>query len=167
MRATLYVTGAVLELGGILLVAWPDLLPYAGLVSRWLRAAMRRVADRPRRLLRRRRDVVVQVGAATATASAGSVSVVVSPNPDATLEERVEYLLRREQEAQAKLNTHDERIRAIEKHVPKRLDELRTETEEHVAGELSAAESRYRPLRFVGALLLAAGLGLTTSGNFI
>jgi hypothetical protein len=167
MRVTLYVTGAVLELGGILLVAWPDLLPYAARASQALRVAAERIGDRLRRLLRRPRHQVVHMGAADAVAIANSISVVVSPNPDATLEERVEYLLRREEEAQAKLNAHDERLRAIEKHVPERLDELRAETQEHVASELSAAESRYRPLRFVGALLLAVGLGLTTAGNFL
>jgi hypothetical protein len=167
MRATLYITGAVLELGGILLVAAPDLLPYAERVSGWLRVETRRAVGRIRLALGRPRTQVIEVGGIASTSAVGNISLLVSPNPDATLEERVEYLLRREQEAQTKLNAHDERLRAIEEQLPRRLDELRAETEEHVATELSAAESRYRPLRFVGALLLAAGLGLTTAGNFL
>ena len=167
MRATLYVTGAALELVGILLIAWPDLLPYAERVSRWLRVVMRWLAERLRRLFRRRRDVVVNVGAADALAIAGSISVVVSPNPDATLEERVEYLLRREQEAQAKLNAHDERIGAMEEHVPRRLDEHRAAAEEHVESEIIAAESRYRSLRSVGVVALIAGLVMATWANFL
>jgi hypothetical protein len=167
MRATFYVTGAVLELGGILLVAWPDFLPYAARASRALHALAERLGDRLRRLLRRPRHKVVHVGAGGAVAATGSISGVVSVSNQGSLEDRVEFLLRREEATQQKLNAHDERLRAIEENVPERLDELRAETEEHVANELSAAESRYRPLRFVGALLLAAGLGLTTAGNFV
>jgi len=93
--------------------------------------------------------------------------MIVSPNPDATLEEGVAYLLRRGREAQVRLNEHDERLRAMEEHVPRRLDELRAETEEHVSKEITAAEWRYRPLRFVGALALACGLALATTANFL
>jgi hypothetical protein len=111
--------------------------------------------------------VYVDSGTGTITLTGSAAELVVSAAPDTPVEEKVEYLLRREREAQERLNAHDERLCAIEEHLPKRLDELRAETEEHVAGELSAAESRYRPLRFVGALLLAAGLALTAAGNFV
>jgi hypothetical protein len=167
VRITFYIAGAVLELGGIMLVGWPDVLPYAARVSRWLRSTTRRLVDPLRRALGLRRGHVVQV------ASAGGVTVggfpasgIVSLTPDATLEEQVAYLLRREQEAQVKLNALDDRLRGMEDRVPKRLDALRAETEQHVADEISAAESRYRPLRFVGALALALGLALTTIANF-
>lgn len=93
----------------------------------------------------------------TLTLSAGSPTVVVSPSADASLEDRVDYLIRREQESRTRLDSLDRRLGAIEEDVPERIEDLRVETREHVAGELSAAESRYRPLRFVGALLLAAG----------
>jgi len=82
------------------------------------------------------------------------------------LEDRVEFLLRREQATQQRLNAHDERMRAMEENVPRRLDELRAATEEHVASAITASESEYRSLRFLGVLLLAAGLVLTTAGNF-
>jgi hypothetical protein len=96
-----------------------------------------------------------------------SGSAVVSISPAATLEERVDFLLRREEAAQVKLNAHDERLGAIEGSLPKQLDELRAEAERHVSEEISAADWQYRPLRFVGALALTLGLVLTTTANFL
>lgn len=169
MRGALYVTGAILELGGILLVAWPDFSPYGARASLWLHAQAARLDARLwlRRLFRRPRRHVIHAEPGTLTLGAGSPTVVVSPSAEASLEDRVEYLIRREQETRTKLDSLDQRLGAIEEDVPERIEDLRVETREHVAGALSAAEARYRPLRFVGALLLAAGLGLTTAGNFV
>jgi flagellar motility protein MotE (MotC chaperone) len=110
---------------------------------------------------------VIEVSGIASTSAVGNISLLVTPNPDAPLEERVQYLLRREQEAQKKLNEQDERLRAIEEQLPKRLDELRAETEEHVSKSITEAEWRHRPLRFVGALALLLGLVLTTWANFL
>lgn len=96
-----------------------------------------------------------------------SGSAAVSISPAASLEERVDFLLRREEAAQVKLNAHDERLRAIEDSLLRQLDELRAETERHVSQEISAAEWQYRPLRFVGVIALAFGLVLTTAANFL
>jgi hypothetical protein len=156
---TFYVAGAVLELGGILLLAWPDFSPYTEPVSRWL---VRLLAA----LGWRRAHVYVDAMTATMTLT-GSVSALVTMNPDATMEERVEYPPRREHEAQLRLNQHDERIRAMEEHVPSRLEELRAETKEHVSESLRVAELQYRVLRFVGAILLVLGLAFTTAANFL
>jgi hypothetical protein len=166
-RHSLYVAGAVLELVGILLVSAPDLLLYSERASQWFRTTTRPLADRLRRVIGRPRVHVVHAGVADEFAIAGSVSAVVSCNPNASLEERVEYLMRREQEAQARLNVHDDRLGAIEEQLPKRLDDLRAETQEHVSTSIIAAEWRYRPVRFIGAIALAVGLALTTAGKFV
>ena len=167
-KHALYIAGAVLELLGILLVSAPDLLPYSERASRWLRTTTRPLVDRLRRAIGRPRVHVVHVGGAGAIGlGGGSVSVVVSSNPEASLEERVEYLMRREQEAQARLNAHDERLGKVEEQLPKRLEELRAETQEHVSTSITAAEWKYRPVRFIGAIALTVGLALTTAGNFL
>lgn len=168
MRATFYIAGAVLELGGIVLVGWPDVLPYAERVSLSLRLATRRVMNRLRLALGRPRHYDIHAGAGSfhVTGSA-SASAVVSIGPDATLEEQVAYLLRREQEAQRNLNAHDKRLRAIEDSLPKQLDELRADTERHVSEEISAVAWQHRPLRFIGALALLIGLVLTTAASFL
>jgi hypothetical protein len=166
-RTALYVIGAVLELVGILLVAWPDLLPYGARSSRWVRRRTRRTVDQVRLVVGRPRAQVVHVAGIDSAQAFGSASVsaIVSVNEEASPDERVEYLLRREREAQERLNAHDDRLRSIEERVPKQLEELRAESEEHVAKELTSAEWQYRPLRFIGAVALAAGLALTTTAQ--
>jgi hypothetical protein len=164
LRVTLYVAGAVLELGGILLVGWPDVLPYGERASRWLRLTAERIG---RRTLGRPRAYAMHAEAGSVIATGASISGTVSVDPGASLEDRVNYLLRRDKAAQEKLGALDKRLRRMEEHVPKRFDELRAETEQHVADEINAAEWRYRPLRFVGALALGLGLALTTIANFL
>lgn len=166
-RHSLYVAGAVLEFLGILLVSAPDLLPYSERASQWLRTTTQPLVDRLRRLIHRPTAHTIGVSGIASASTVAGASIIVSPNAEATLEERVEYLLRREQEAQKKSNECEGRLRAIEEQLPKRLDELRAETREHVTTSITAAESQYRQFRFIGAVALAVGLLLTTAGNFI
>jgi hypothetical protein len=82
--------------------------------SRWLRSMTGRLARRLRRLVGRSRPQVVHLGVADEVNVADSLSVRLSIKPDASLEEQVAYLLRREQEAQTKLNAHNERLHTID-----------------------------------------------------
>jgi len=164
LRVTLYVSGALLELGGILLVGWPDVLPYGERASLWLRSTAERIV---RRALGRPRAYAMHAEAGGVIMTGASISGTVSVDPGASLEDRVNYLLRRDNATQEKVGVLDKRLRTMEENVPKRFDQLRAETERHVAGEISAAEWRYRPLRFVGALALGLGLALTTIANFL
>ena len=95
--------------------------------------------------------------------SAGLTTYV---DENASLEEKVEFLLRRDRDAQRIENDLGRRLRAIEEEAPRRLEELRAGMEQHVATTLEDAFGEYRPLRAFGAFLLAAGLGLVTAGNF-
>jgi hypothetical protein len=54
MKASLYIVGAVVELGGILLVASPDLVPGSLRFAAWARPRLRRLENRIRRLIRAR-----------------------------------------------------------------------------------------------------------------
>jgi hypothetical protein len=164
LRVTLYIAGAFLELGGILLVGWPDVLPYAERVSRRLRSIAERIV---RRTLGRPRAYAIHAEAGSVIMTGASLSGTVSVDPGASLEDRVNYLLRRDKAAQEKMGAFDKRLRTMEEDVPKRFDELCAETQQHVADEIRAAEWRYRPLRFVGALALGLGLALTTIANFL
>ncbi len=164
---TFVIAGAALQLVGIVAVGSPDIVPYRDRISQALGVAGRRVVDRVRLLLRRPRGQVIEVSGIGSASAVGGASLIVSVKADATMEERVEYLLRRDQEAQKKLNEHDGRLRAIEEQVPEQLDELRAETREHVSTSITAAERRYRPLKFAGAIALVVGLGLTTAATFL
>jgi hypothetical protein len=59
------------------------------------------------------------------------------------------------------------RLTAIEEGTPERLEELRRGMELHVAQAVEAAHREYLPLRILGALLLALGLGCVTVANFV
>jgi hypothetical protein len=82
-----------------------------------------------------------------------------------TIEERVAYLLRRDQDAQLRVNALEERLSSLEIWSRRRIAEVQQEMERHVAGELTAAEEKYRSLRVAGTVALLVGLictGLAT-----
>jgi hypothetical protein len=109
-------------------------------------------------------------GAAHLSASvegSASVSGIVSVDPAATPERRIEFLLRRAEETQREMNALTDRVASLERESSQRLDELRERMEAHVSTRLSAALAEYRPARAIGAIFLAFGLGLTTAASFI
>lgn len=154
LQGTFYVAGAAAELVGIALVASPDLVPGARRLSRWIAPWWRTLENRVRRLLRLRgRDVVVTVDVAGSLGLAGSVSAVTAVGEDATLERKVDFLLRRDQEAQKQANAQAERIATLERESEKKLAEVRGQMETHVSTELAAASSEYRRLATAGNFL--------------
>ena len=167
MKEALFALGAVFEFVGIILVGSPDFFPLADRVSRWLRTRYRRALDRVRRWIGRPRPQVIEVSGAGSIAMVGRASLVKSVSPEATLEERVASLVTRDQEAQRDMNEVRERIATPEQESSQRLDELRHKMEAHSARELAAAFERHRPIRVIGALALAIGLGLMTTANFV
>ena len=86
---------------------------------------------------------------------------------DAIMEEKVAFLLQRDQEAQHAMNALVRRVEDIETAIPRELEELRKGVEAHVASELTAALEAYRPLRVAGTLALAVGLICVTTANFV
>jgi len=167
-RATLYIVGAVLEVVGIILVASPDLVPGAVRLARWVRPRWRRVENRVRRILRLPPGGITYEDAATVGLNLSiSTAAEVGFNPEASLEDKVAFLLRRNSETQKEMNALSQRLDAIETEAPKRVDELRAELEAHIAHELTAAKEDYRAARIGGAMVLAVGLALTTTGNFV
>jgi len=162
----LFVSGGVFELVGIVLVGSPDFFPEAERASRWLRDRWTRFVDRLLVMLGRPRDRVVVVGVADAFDMSDHASVMKSADPNASLEEKVAFLLQRDQEAQRAANALSARLASTERESPKRLEELQGEMEQHVTDTLAAAHGLYLPLRLVGAGLLVVGLGCATAGNF-
>ena len=110
---------------------------------------------------------MINVGVADAAAAADSTSVIKSVSADATLEQQVGFLLQRELEAQRQVNALAQRVTDIEEGAPRRLGELRTELEAHVAHKLTQAQADFRAARILGAFALAVGLVLTTVASFI
>jgi hypothetical protein len=162
MATILLVIGSVFELGGIVALGFPDLLPGALLLSTWLGRQWRRAANRLRRLVGRKpQDVVVTAGAALGAGVALGATAIVSPGAT-TLEGKVEYLLRRDEDVQRRMTELTVRLGRLEAESPERLNELRQTMETHVARELSAALEAYRPLRVAGTIALVIGLACAT-----
>lgn len=168
MQIVLYSFGGLFELVGITLAAAPDLVPGARRFSRWAAPRWRRFENRIRRLLRLRpRTITASVGLAGEVNLAGSMDAIISVAPTATLDEKVEFLLRRDQERQRDANELRRRIEAIDRDATRRLADLRVIMEAQVEEALAAAATEYRAARVVGAIALAIGLCLSTWGNFI
>jgi ferritin-like protein len=111
---------------------------------------------------------IVHTGSATLTGK-GTMSAtgVVGIAEGASLDAKVEFLLRRSEEEQKAFGKLAQRVSAIEEDVPRRLAELRDEMTGHVATALAADAAEYRPLRIIGTVALAIGLGLATAGNLV
>jgi hypothetical protein len=167
-QKALYAAGAFVELLGIALVASPDLVPGARRLSRWIAPRSRRFENRLRSLVGLRPRTIGHTTEVTGTiASGASVSAVVSVDPGASLERKVDFLLRRAEEAQRAENALTERVASLERESRRRLDELRERMEAHVSTELGAALAEYRPARIIGTIFVATGLALATIANFI
>ena len=167
MTVALLVVGVVAEFVGIVCLGFPDFIPGATRLSRWLRGRSRRVENRLRRLVGLPlRPVVYQASIGGAITLGGSVSGVVGTSAT-TIEEKVEYLLRRDQDAQRQANELAERVGGLERETSRRLDEARQRMEAHVASELATAHEEYRPLRIVGTVALAIGLVCVTLATFL
>ena len=161
----LYVLGGIAELAGIVALGYPDLLPGARRISGWLRRQenrIRRYVGLPTR------PNVVNLGAAAGEFNiAGRAAALVVSRSEGTLEQNVDFLLRRDQDAQRRENEMAERIDQLEADSRQRVDDARREMEQHVAGELADAGDEYRELRVVGTGALVLGLVLVTVATFI
>jgi hypothetical protein len=136
------VVGALAELLGILAVAVPDLLPGARRLSAWLGRSARRSHNLLLRLIGRPpRAFALHASAGVYTVKGGSVTGVVGTSAT-TLEGKVEYLLRRDQDTQQMLADHAARLRRLEEESPRRLAELQRQMETHVEDELTSARAR-------------------------
>jgi hypothetical protein len=112
------------------------------------------------------KDKNVQLGVLDEINVAESVSLVKSTGAK-TLEEKVEFLVQRDQEAQRDVNELRDRLRGLERDTEAKLKGARGEMEDHVARALRAAHEAYLALRIVGVVALVIGLALVTAGNFV
>jgi hypothetical protein len=167
VKITFYIVGAVIELAGIVLVASPDLFPGAIRLAAWSRQRLRQVETRIRRLLRRKpRSIVHAVHASDSIQISGSASAVVSTGAR-TLEEKVEYLLRRDTEAQDHMNKLVDRVKSQEERLTRKIDTLRAYLEGHIDHRIAEVHRDYQTARFIGVAALVLGLGLSTAANLV
>jgi hypothetical protein len=164
----LLVIGAVAEFIGIVLLGFPDFLPGARRLSGWLRRTRWRVINPFRRLagLPPRRGIVY-AKSGTLAAGVGMRAAGMVSTSATTLEDKVEYLLRRDQNAQREANALAMRVGRLEAESSRRLAELRRQMEEHFDVKLTSALQEYRPLRIAGAVALSFGLVCVTATSLL
>jgi hypothetical protein len=92
---------------------------------------------------------------------------IVSVAADASLENKVAFLLRRDEQTQGRLDDLTEALQALTDDVARGLSEQRASMEAYIADTLSAAHQVYLPLRLLGVVLLTVGLGCVTAASFV
>jgi len=146
VKATFYIVGAVVEFGGILLVASPDLVPFADRLAAWSRPRVRAVKKRLG--LGTRSDVHGYHASDSVTVS-DRASAAVSSGAT-TLEGKVEFLLRRDADAQHHMNKLVERVMDLEERVTGETDTLRQHAEGRIETRIEETQWEYRVVRWWG-----------------
>lgn len=161
--------GAILEWLGIMLVGSPDLVPLSKRFSRWGRQKAQAVTRGAERLFRRRKHahVVGAVSAGGSIAMTGHASVFHSLPADATIEQKVDFLMRRDQQSQTVNDALSRRLEELGAESETGLRGLRAELETLIDKNLGELKREYFLAKLVGVAALVVGLGLTTAGNFV
>jgi hypothetical protein len=170
----LYAFGGSAEFFGLVLVASPELVPIAEAVASSVRRAWRRfkpvlqrVENVVRRLLKRPRAHYVNVEPGGIRVTGGGVTGRVSPGADKTLEEKVEYLLRRDQETQAQFDQVERTVSGLPVQWRADIQQASEALRGEQAQALAELRDRHMRARVAGVLLLAVGVCLATAGNLV
>ena len=161
MTAGLVIVGAALQLAGIFALAWPDARPFMRRLNAWLGRHFRRF------LARRPKHHTVTLGTAMSAEAAIRISGVTALREDADPAEAVEWLLKRDREAQEAENRLAGRLADLEAAHVKDLEAARNAMEAQVDARIEGERLAYRPLRVVGAVLLVAGVACSTVGALL
>jgi hypothetical protein len=163
------------EFFGVLLIAAPELAPLL------LRAQVV-VADGWRAAMIRRRDVVAAIrrrfrqpqpepayiDARSGTSSvSGGGSLSLSTGPGQTLEEKVDFLLRREQGLQEHLKTVVGEVGQLPEKWGAEIREAESDLRAEFNREIREVEERHIRARLLGLVLVVIGILLNTWGNLI
>jgi hypothetical protein len=167
LKFALYLAGGVLEVAGIVLVAAPDLGPMWHAGQERLRKAWDRLGAKVRALLRRPRHVTASASLSGGVALGGSARGIVGVNPAATTDEKVAFLLRRDEETQNRIADLHEALAAASTDADRKLAEARAELEARLALEIRRALDLYRGQRLAGIGLLVLGAIFLSAGNFV
>ena len=171
--AWLITLGVVNELYGVLLVAAPELEPYARRLARWLadvlHSMIHRLWHRVGRLLGLLGPKVVTVGGVASTRAVGSLraSVVRGPPPGASDRDVIWWLVAQIKKAQERLNELEGRLDELPNEWRRDISTIRSELEQ-VSMQLVREEADRRiELRLIGVGFIVVGIGLTWLGSVI
>jgi hypothetical protein len=165
------------ELFGIVLLATPELVPLAnsaasamaaGFRRLWgaVRTLGRRIEHIGRRLLNRPRGPIVHTGAAVGRARVGGdLTVTRSVSEGASLEEKVAFLLERDQEVQVWIRQRELEIGRLPLSWREDIERASTALRDEQAKAIQALRETHLRARLLGIALLVVGVFLNTWGN--
>lgn len=167
--ADLFWIGIGLELVGLALVGASDYVPLARTIGHVVGRSLKRSAVsawwRVARLFGRRRTIYASVSPGGVTISGGHITGIVSPGENATLEQKVEFLLRRSVEWQEALQDIERRLGELPAAWRSDIATARTELEARFERRLTETQERYLLARRIGLVCLLAGVGCVAASN--
>jgi hypothetical protein len=157
--------GAGCEFVGILLVAAPELFPRA--VSVWRSARERAGAMRSKllRLLGRPRHITMEAEAGGVSVMGSGVEGLISKDRNASLEEKVAYLLDRDKQTQKQLSALNRALAAAKEESRRDLRVAVSELRAFVADRLERERDVHIHVRLYGIVLLLIGVPLLAVAN--
>ena len=164
--ARLSVTGGVLEFVGIMLVALPEVAPTLTRLSAadGLRRLLENVRHIARRILRKRRIHHAVATGGELHLGPGTVSAIVTHASDASDQEKIAFLLRRDLDTQRRLNTLsaqvEQEIASVEAKLEARLERL----DDVQAARIEELRTEYLTYRAAGVIALLHGVVFVSWG---
>ena len=164
-RIALLWSGAGCEFLGIMILAAPDLLPYRDPILRWLDRSTESLDRRIRGL--RPPPTVVTPDPVAINLRGERGALIKKVGASATLEQKVDFLISRDLEAQSHFNALRDRVDDLDQESTQRLQQARDEVERLFTEELTRMSRAYRVLKIFGAVALLVGLSCASFANFI
>jgi hypothetical protein len=163
----LYLLGPILEGCGIIVILFPDVLPWLLRWWSWLQRHTRTLANGVRRMLGIRHDTRLAAQTGTLTSVGEHARLVIAPGESAPLEDKVRYLMQKSLELDGAVDALRERFEKSEKETANRFDQARREVEAWTKEAIRTEIARYGAGRIVGSVLLIVGLVFSGFANFI
>ena len=178
MKTTLYVSGAVIEFVGIMLVSSTDVIPVAGSFASWCGRELRSAKSAILRWIRsvteaisrrhsaepRPRPAYIEGSAAVTSSATAEITTGLGLG---TADEKLERLLPQYRETQREVRYLAARLDEVQRASNAAREALRAEFEDKIEARIATAAAKARATRFLGAVLLVIGLSLSTAGNLV
>jgi hypothetical protein len=163
------------ELFGVLLVAAPEIAPILARAWRALQRvaasvktmaltiphALRRLTGRPAP------TKPVELNLSDASGVSEALSLRLSTDPKGTTDEKISYLLRRDQATQQQLQAMAAQIGTLPDSWRREIDHATTRTQKDITERLHKLRDQHLRARLLGLALLVLGIALNTWGNLI
>ncbi len=170
----LFSVAGSLEFWGVVLVASPELDPYrrrlgTGLaaLSRRTNALVRRAIDWVRVTIGRPRTQVVSLEGIDSAEMSETARLSVSVDERASTEEKVAFLLRRDEETQERLADLDEKLNDLPERWRGDIEAAAGTLRQEQERGLVELRGEHLTARLGGVVFLVVGLGVATWGNLL